>query len=89
MSKSDRFINVRSLGDLERWRLRRIEDLKLVRLDFDIAGGELRISCSLRSLSDEAAHFQNILVANVIRDIVGVRRDLRVENDLRQPVPIA
>src|SRR5215210_5479341 len=89
MAKPDRFIDPGSLGDLEWWRLRRVENFESVCLDFDVAGGKLRISRSLRTLPDEATHFENKLIADIIGRPVDFWRDLRIENDLRQSVPVA
>ena len=71
MAEPDRFIDFGSLGDLERRRLRRVQDFKSMRLDFDIAGGQLRILRSLRTLADEAAHFEDILIADVAAPLRG------------------
>ncbi len=52
-------------------------------------GGQLRIPRAFRPLADDPLHFEDVLVADVTGRFVGFRCDLRVEDDLRQPVAVA
>jgi hypothetical protein len=85
MPKPDGFLDLRGLGDLEWRRLRRIEDFDSTHLDFDVAGGQLRVSRAFRTLPNNSLNFEDVLVSNITGYLMSFRGDPRVETTCVRP----
>ena len=85
--QADRFRQI-LVVELERRRLRDIEDLDLVREDFDLAAREVRIHGAFGAWPHETRHADDEFVAQLFRDGEG-RRAIGIADDLHQTFAIA
>ena len=76
------------LVELERQRLRAVQDLELAREDFDAARGEIRIDSAGRALAHEPRHAHHELVAQFLRALEH-RLRVRIEDHLHEARAVA
>ena len=74
------------LVELERERRRARDDLELVHVELDLAGRHLRVDGLGRARDDLALGPQHEFVADLLRELGGGRRALRVDDELHEPV---
>ncbi len=77
------------LVELERERRRARDDLELVDLELDLAGRHRRVDRLRRARDDLAARAEHELVADLLRELGGRRRALRVDHELRDAGVVA
>ncbi len=77
------------LGDQEGSCLGRVKDTDAFDLDFDIAGRKVRVFGPGRAALDRARHLDHPFRPGCTQGRMGIRRDLRVGDDLHQPETIA
>ncbi len=74
--------------ELERRRLRRVQDLDIVRQHLDLAGEQVRIVAALGAGPHESRHADHELVAQRLGDREG-RDPVRIEDDLHEALAVA
>ena len=88
VAEAQRLVDV-LLVELERQRRRAADELELLDLELDLARRHVRVDGLGAARDERALGAEDELVANLVRELGGLGRELRVDHELRDPAAVA